>query len=139
VRQLWRPPARLLGGLAVLAAVVVVLVLASGAGDGETPLDAGRTGQGTESPSGSGERATEPASTPPATEASEPESETSPSADPSQVSCPAIEEQKRALEEKKNAAEVRAGDDRAAKKAIKAQFEADKKVLQERAKTCEKR
>jgi eukaryotic-like serine/threonine-protein kinase len=120
-------PGRLLAALAVLATITVALVLVSGGGD-EGSSNSGQPGRATEPPAASGERATEPAPTPPA---AEPEPEAAPA-----VSCSAIEEEKKALEEEKKAAEKSAGDDKEAKEAIKAQFEAEKKTLEERAERC---
>jgi hypothetical protein len=118
-------PRRLLAALTVLAAIALALILVSGAGDEGSPSDAGQPGQPTEPPAAVGEQATEAAPTPPA---AEPDSEGAPA-----VSCSAIEEEKKALEEEKKAAEERAGDDKQAKEAIKTQFEAEKKTLEQRA------
>jgi eukaryotic-like serine/threonine-protein kinase len=116
-------PGRLLAALAVLAAIALALalVVVPGGGEERSPSDSGQPGQATEPPA---EQATEPARTP--------ESEAAPA-----VSCSAIEEEKKALEDEKKAAEERAGDDKEAKEAIQAQFETDKKTLEERAKRCE--
>jgi len=113
-------PGLLLAGIAALAALL--LVLASGNGDGGSRPESSEPSRATE-PS---ER--EPASTQPTGERGREET--------SQASCAALEEQKKALEEQKKAAEENAGDDKEAKEAIKQQFETEKKALKQRAKAC---
>jgi hypothetical protein len=122
-------PGRLRAGLAALAAIALGLGIALAAGGGEeAPPDSGQPRQATEPPRTAGGQPGEPASTaPPA----EPESGVA-----SEVPCSAIEREKKVLEEEKKAAEENARDDKEAKEAIKAQFEAEKKALGERAKRC---
>jgi eukaryotic-like serine/threonine-protein kinase len=111
---------RLLAALAVLAVIALALVLVPGGGEERSPSDSGQPGQPTERPA---EQTTEPTRTP--------ESESA-----AGVSCSVIEEEKKALEEEKKTAEEMAGEDKEAKEAIQAQFEAEKKTLDERAKGC---
>jgi hypothetical protein len=114
--------------LAALAAIALALLLVSGNGDERSPSGPRQPGQATGPPGASNQQATDATPTAPARE---PESEG--------VSCSALEKEKKALEDEKKAAEESAGDDQPAKEAIKARFEADKKALDQRAKTCQER
>jgi hypothetical protein len=121
----------LLAALAVLAAIALPLVLVLARGDEGSPSGSGQPRQAKEptaAPAASPEQVTEPPSTPPA---AAPDSEVAP-----EVPCTAIKDEKKAAEEVKKSQEKRAGHDKQAKEAIKAQFEARKKELEERAKTC---
>ncbi|HEX5893291.1 MAG TPA: hypothetical protein VFY33_00540, partial [Solirubrobacterales bacterium] len=105
------------------------LALGSGGDESQSPSPPLESAQPAEGNQGSQGEARQTASPPAATQ---PQPETDEA-----ISCSAIEEQKKALEEQKKAAEESAGDDQAAKEAIKQQFEQQKAALEERAKGCE--
>jgi eukaryotic-like serine/threonine-protein kinase len=117
--------------VAALALLGLALGLALGSGGDESPSPSPpfESGQPAEGNQGSQGEARQTAS-PPAAAQPQPETDEA-------ISCSAIEEQKKAIEEQKKAAEESAGDDQAAKEAIKQQFEQQKAALEERAKECD--
>jgi hypothetical protein len=117
-------PRALIAGVATLALAAAVVAVAGGGGGGsESPR--GADGDRPPTQQGDSERGRDPAPSGPAAAPAEPAP-----AKPVE-SCANLEEQKKALDEERKAAEQAAGDDKEAKEQIQDRYEADKTALEQ--------
>jgi hypothetical protein len=124
-RSRW--PYAAVAGLALLG-LALGLALGSGGDESQSPSPPFESGQPVENEGSPGE----------AGQTASPQAAPQPQAEPEEaISCSTLEERKKAIEKQKKDAEENAGDDQAAKEAIKQQFEREKQALEDRAQECE--